>query len=125
MCRQAHIIREANIIRRSRHHLPKANIIQKKNICLGRQMFFFCWQGRKDSVSRDLRARSSAALDSPPDCQFTTASPSSPFLVCTNEKQVHRKSDGLVFGRGERTRTLDMRFWRPPFYQLNYTPISC
>ena len=28
------IIREANIIRRSRHHLPKANIIQKRNFCL-------------------------------------------------------------------------------------------
>ena len=40
------IIREANIIRRSRHHLPKANIIQKKNICLPRQMFFFCWWGK-------------------------------------------------------------------------------
>ena len=26
-------------------------------------------------------------------------------------------------GRGVRTWTLDMRFWRPPFYQLNYTPI--
>ena len=29
MCRKAHIIRAANIIRRSRHHLPQANIIQK------------------------------------------------------------------------------------------------
>ena len=28
MCRKAHIIREANIIRRSRHHLPQANIIE-------------------------------------------------------------------------------------------------
>ena len=26
------------------------------------------------------------------------------------------------FGRGARTRTLDMQFWRLPFYQLNYTP---
>ena len=34
MCRKAHIIRVANIIRRSRHHLPKANIIQKSLICL-------------------------------------------------------------------------------------------
>ena len=33
MCRQAHIIREANIIRRSQHHLPKANIIQKTHLC--------------------------------------------------------------------------------------------
>jgi hypothetical protein len=33
MCRQAHIIREANIIRRSRHHLPQANIIQKTHLC--------------------------------------------------------------------------------------------
>ena len=29
----------------------------------------------------------------------------------------------LVFGRGARTRTLDMQFWRLPFYQLNYTPM--
>ena len=29
MYRQAHIIRETNIIRRSRHHLPKASIIKK------------------------------------------------------------------------------------------------
>ena len=52
MCRQAYIIRAANIIRRSQHHLPKANIIQKKNICLGRQMFFFCWWGMVDSDHR-------------------------------------------------------------------------
>ena len=24
--------------------------------------------------------------------------------------------------RGGRTRTLDLRFWRPPLYQLSYTP---
>ena len=33
MCRQAHIIRGANIIGRSPHHLPKANIIQKTHLC--------------------------------------------------------------------------------------------
>jgi hypothetical protein len=27
-------------------------------------------------------------------------------------------------GRGSRTRTHDMRFWRPPFYQLNYAPMN-
>ena len=48
MCRKAHIIRAANIIRRSRHHLPQANIIQKKNLCLGRQRFFFCWCEKRD-----------------------------------------------------------------------------
>ena len=41
MCPQAHIIRLANIIRRSRHHLPKANIIQKTHLCLGRQKCVF------------------------------------------------------------------------------------
>ena len=35
------IIREANIIRRSRHHLPKANIIQKSLICLVDKLDFF------------------------------------------------------------------------------------
>ena len=52
MCRQAHIIREANIIRRSRHHLPKANIIQKTHLCLGRQKCVFCWRRVWDSNSR-------------------------------------------------------------------------
>ena len=33
MCRKAHIIRAANIIRQSRHHLPQANIIQKTHLC--------------------------------------------------------------------------------------------
>ena len=42
MCPQANIIRVANIIRRSRHHLPKANIIQKTDLCLGRQKCVFC-----------------------------------------------------------------------------------
>ena len=48
MCPQAHIIRVANIIRRSRHHLPQANIIQKTHLCLGRQKCVFCWLRRWD-----------------------------------------------------------------------------
>ena len=28
-------------------------------------------------------------------------------------------------GRSGRTRTHDIRFWRPTFYQLNYTPSVC
>ena len=28
----------------------------------------------------------------------------------------------LLFYRGRRTRTLDIWFWRPTFYRLNYTP---
>ena len=27
------------------------------------------------------------------------------------------------FGRGRRLRTLGLRFWRPPLYQLSYSPI--
>ena len=41
MCRKAHIIREANIIRRSRHHLPKANIIEKSSFF---RTSFFLWR---------------------------------------------------------------------------------
>ena len=52
MCPQAHIIRIANIIRRSRHHLPKANIIQKTHLCLGRQKCVFYWWIRRESNSR-------------------------------------------------------------------------
>ena len=43
MCPQAHIIRVANIIRRSRHNLPQANIIQKTHLCLDRQNCVFWW----------------------------------------------------------------------------------
>ena len=28
-----------------------------------------------------------------------------------------------LYSRGRRTRTLDIWFWRPTFYQLNYAPI--
>ncbi len=27
-------------------------------------------------------------------------------------------------GRGSRIRTRDLRFWRPPLYQLSYTPFA-
>ena len=52
MCRQAHIIRAANIIRRSRHHLPQANIIQKKPNLSGREIRLFCWRrvDKKDAA---------------------------------------------------------------------------
>ena len=29
-----------------------------------------------------------------------------------------------TFGRGRRLRTLGLRFWRPPLYQLSYSPIK-
>ena len=38
----------AFITRRSQHHLPKANIIQKTHLCLGRQKCVFCWRRRRD-----------------------------------------------------------------------------
>ena len=34
---------------------------------------------------------------------------------------VHFKT---ISGRGRRLRTLGLRFWRPPLYQLSYSPIS-
>lgn len=30
---------------------------------------------------------------------------------------------GNLFGRGRRLRTLGLRFWRPPLYQLSYSPM--
>ena len=30
---------------------------------------------------------------------------------------------GIHHGRGRRLRTLGLRFWRPPLYQLSYSPI--
>ena len=47
MCRQAHIIRRSCHHWRSQHHLPKANIIQKTHLCLGRQRCVFCWWNRR------------------------------------------------------------------------------
>ena len=47
MCRQAHIIRVANIIRRSRHHLPQANIIQKNAPLSVDKSAFFVGRGSK------------------------------------------------------------------------------
>ena len=38
----------------------------------------------------------------------------------TDSKCEHFKS---VNGRGRRLRTLGLRFWRPPLYQLSYSPI--
>ena len=55
MCRQAHIIRVANIIRRSRHHLPKANIIQKTHLCRSTKVRFLLAEmerGRFELYSR-------------------------------------------------------------------------
>ena len=52
MCPQAHIIRRSRHHWHSQHHLPKANIIQKKHLCLGRQKCVFCWRRERDSNSR-------------------------------------------------------------------------
>ena len=53
-----------------------------------------------------------------PKCRFATVR----VLACKTNNP--RKSGGCRFGRGARTRTQDQRFWRPRFYQLNYTPVS-
>ena len=46
MCPQAHIIRKANIIGRSRHHLPKANIIKKNApLSIDKSAFFVGGEG--------------------------------------------------------------------------------
>ena len=29
----------------------------------------------------------------------------------------------MIYSRGRRLRTLGLRFWRPPLYQLSYSPI--
>ena len=51
------IIREANIIRRSRYHLPKANIIQKRNFCLVDKSSFFV------GGEREIRTLGKAEVD--------------------------------------------------------------
>ena len=40
------------------------------------------------------------------------------------KKSVDIISTDFISGRGERTRTLDIRFWRPTFHQLNYAPMK-
>jgi len=49
-----------------------------------------------------------------PQSGALTTSPRPPYL---------RENSGTI-GRGGRIRTHDMRFWRPPFYQLNYAPAT-
>ena len=48
MCRKAHIIREANIIRRSRHHLRDRQTSFKKRTLSTKTKCVFCWQGLED-----------------------------------------------------------------------------
>ena len=43
--------------------------------------------------------------------------------ACGLDKKIPFRGTGF-FGRGAKTRTLDMQFWRLPFYQLNYTPVQ-
>ena len=51
LCARRHTsFASAFIIGRSPHHLPKANIIQKTHLCLGRQKCVFCWRRRRDSL---------------------------------------------------------------------------
>ena len=57
MCPQAHIISVSVIIGFSLHHLPKANIIQKTHLCLGRQKCVFCWRRRRDSRHTQSHSR--------------------------------------------------------------------
>ena len=104
------IIREANIIRRSRHHLPKANIIQKTHLCLCRQKCVFCWCGKRD------RWTYFAALNS----AFANANAPVPlkrWRVCTirfpNEKKGNRKCDCLFSGAGNGTWTRTVWTTRP------------
>ncbi len=101
--------------RRRRISLKKAHIVLVDKCVL------FSGGGVRTRFSRELRARSSTGSDSPPDCH----SPPFPLLVLPpikTKRSVHIAYRSSCFGGGVRTRTLDMRFWRPPFYQLNYTP---
>ena len=65
MCRQAHIIRRSRHHWRSQHHLPKANIIQKRNFCLVDKSSFFVGGGWwiRDHIlsSRSLRSEARTA----------------------------------------------------------------
>ena len=40
------------------------------------------------------------------------------------EKSIENRTFSMLFsGRGRRLRTLGLRFWGPPLYQLSYSPI--
>ena len=45
-------------------------------------------------------------------------------LVVNCFRGTGRPSDARPSGRGRRLRTLGLRFWRPPLYQLSYSPVS-
>ena len=40
---------------------------------------------------------------------------------CKN--RLETKHFKTISGRGRRLRTLGLRFWRPPLYQLSYSPV--
>ena len=43
--------------------------------------------------------------------------------ICFSHKKRNQVISVPSFSRGSRIRTHDLRFWRPLFYQLNYTPV--
>ena len=55
--------------------------------------------------------------------------PGAPFTAAPIEAGYTSKTDRtsfgrpICFGRGRRLRTLGLRFWRPPLYQLSYSPV--
>lgn len=48
--------------------------------------------------------------------------PSTSRLSGVRSNHLSYRSINKIIGRGRRTRTLGIWFWRPTFYQLNYTP---
>ena len=76
----------------------------------------------KQRVSRHLCQRNpfvySYIYNVPLRCKWNMQS------FSTYKKPVRTIEQVLFINRGRRTRTLDIWFWRPTFYRLNYTPTS-
>ena len=81
------------------------------------------WLGRKGS---NLRMTESKSVALPLGYSPTNYGVSSGNRThgCRSHNPVRYPLRHTHHGRGGRIRTHDMRFWRPPFYQLNYAPIA-
>ncbi len=61
-------------------------------------------------------------------CAMKKQNTKKPHTTTEASEEIHKKNKKRnnekqqTYSRSNRTRTHDIRFWRPTFYQLNYTP---
>ena len=125
MCRQAHIIR------RSRHHSAKPNIICrrqasfKKRTFVGRQKCVFCWQGWLDRFAFKLLGAKFSANKGNAELSKTAFAVLRVLRLATPNEQIeHSKRSALFVGRASWTRTSECKSQSLVPYRLGDSPIT-